>query len=118
MRISPVSTEIGIASASKLCRSIVIKGMEALMVDLTLASERAGVMSAVLASLNASYPGMDWENLANGMPSRVVDTASAALRRCGKQAACSTEMGLDGALARAVADRHESYANSFFEPSR
>ena len=41
MRITPVSTEIGTASATKLCRSIVIKGMEALMVDFTLASEEA-----------------------------------------------------------------------------
>ena len=43
----PVSIGIGTASATKLCRSIVIKGMEALMVDFTLASQRAGVMPAV-----------------------------------------------------------------------
>src|ERR671910_330636 len=64
MAVNPVSREIGVASATKLCRSIVIKGMEALMVDFTLASEKAGVMPAVLASLKASYPGMDWENVA------------------------------------------------------
>ena len=71
MKITPVSPEIGTASATKLCRSIVIKGMEALMVDFTLASEKAGVMPAVMASLKASYPGMDWENLAKVMVSRV-----------------------------------------------
>ena len=71
MTINPVSIGIGTASATKLCRSIVIKGMEALMVDFALASERAGVMPAVLASLGASYPGMDWENLAKTMMSRV-----------------------------------------------
>jgi 3-hydroxyisobutyrate dehydrogenase-like beta-hydroxyacid dehydrogenase len=57
MQITPVSDEVGVASATKLCRSIVIKGMEALMVDLNLAAERAGVLSGVLASLTASYPG-------------------------------------------------------------
>ena len=38
---------IGSAAAVKMCRSIVIKGMEALMVDFTLASKKAGVMLIV-----------------------------------------------------------------------
>jgi 3-hydroxyisobutyrate dehydrogenase-like beta-hydroxyacid dehydrogenase len=110
MRITPVSMEVGTASASKLCRSIVIKGMEALMVDFTLASERAGVMPAVLASLTASYPGMDWENIAKTMPSRV---RRHGIRRAAEMREASrmiAELGLDGSLASAIADRHESFA--------
>lgn len=110
MRIKPVSIEIGTASASKLCRSIVIKGMEALMVDFTLASERAGVMPAVLESLKASYPGMDWENVAKVMMSRVKQHGirrAAEMREASRMIA---ELGLDGSLASAIADRQESYA--------
>lgn len=110
MKITPVGSEIGIASASKLCRSIVIKGMEALMVDFTLASERAGVMPAVLASLTASYPGMDWENIAKTMLSRV---RQHGIRRAAEMREASrmiVELGLDGSLASAIADRHESFA--------
>lgn len=110
MKIKPVSTEIGTASASKLCRSIVIKGMEALMVDFTLASERAGVMPAVLESLKASYPGMDWENVAKVMMSRV---RQHGIRRAAEMREASRmidELGLDGSLASAIADRQESYA--------
>jgi 3-hydroxyisobutyrate dehydrogenase-like beta-hydroxyacid dehydrogenase len=110
MKITPVSTEIGTASATKLCRSIVIKGMEALMVDFSLASERAGVMPAVLASLKASYPGMDWENVAKVMMSRV---RQHGIRRAAEMREASrmiTELGLDGSLASAIADRHESFA--------
>ncbi len=110
MKIKPVSTEIGTASASKLCRSIVIKGMEALMVDFTLASERAGVMPAVLESLKASYPGMDWENVAKVMMSRVKQHG---IRRAAEMREASRmidELGLDGSLANAIADRQESYA--------
>jgi 3-hydroxyisobutyrate dehydrogenase-like beta-hydroxyacid dehydrogenase len=110
MNIKPVSTEIGTASASKLCRSIVIKGMEALMVDFTLASERAGVMPAVLESLKASYPGMDWENVAKVMLSRV---QRHGIRRAAEMREASrmiTELGLDGSLASAIADRQESFA--------
>jgi 3-hydroxyisobutyrate dehydrogenase-like beta-hydroxyacid dehydrogenase len=110
MKITPVSTEIGTASASKLCRSIVIKGMEALMVDFTLASERAGVMPAVLDSLKASYPGMDWENVAKVMLSRVRQHGvrrAAEMREASRMIA---ELGLDGSLASAIADRQESFA--------
>jgi 3-hydroxyisobutyrate dehydrogenase-like beta-hydroxyacid dehydrogenase len=110
MKITPVSTEIGTASATKLCRSIVIKGMEALMVDFTLASERTGVMPAVLASLKASYPGMDWENLAKDMVGRV---SQHGIRRAAEMREASrmvAELGLDGSLASAIADRHESFA--------
>jgi len=112
MRITPVSTGIGTASATKLCRSIVIKGMEALMVDFTLASEKAGVMPAVLASLKASYPGMDWENVAKTMMSRV---GQHGIRRAAEMREASrmiAELGLDGSLASAIADRHESFAKS------
>ncbi len=110
MNITPVSTRIGVASASKLCRSIVIKGMEALMVDFTLASQRAGVMPAALASLKASYPGMDWENVAKIMMSRV---SQHGIRRAAEMREASrmiAELGLDGSLASAIADRHESFA--------
>jgi 3-hydroxyisobutyrate dehydrogenase-like beta-hydroxyacid dehydrogenase len=110
MKITPVSPEIGTASATKLCRSIVIKGMEALMVDFSLASEKAGVMPAVIASLKASYPGMDWENLAKEMMSRV---SQHGIRRAAEMREASrmiNELGLDGSLASAIADRHESFA--------
>jgi len=112
MKITPVSTGIGTASATKLCRSIVIKGMEALMVDFTLASEKAGVMPAVLASLKASYPGMDWENVAKVMMSRVKQHG---IRRAAEMREASRmidEFGLDGSLAKAIADRHESFAKA------
>jgi 3-hydroxyisobutyrate dehydrogenase-like beta-hydroxyacid dehydrogenase len=112
MKITPVSSDIGTASATKLCRSIVIKGMEALMVDFTLASEKAGVMLAVLASLKASYPGMDWESLAKVMMARVEQHG---IRRAAEMREASrmvTELGLDGSLAAAIAQRHESFAKS------
>lgn len=116
MKITPVSPEIGTASATKLCRSIVIKGMEALMVDFTLASEKAGVMPAVLASLKASYPGMDWESVAEVMSSRVKQHG---IRRAAEMREASRmidELGLDGSLAAAIARRHESFAEPKLPP--
>ena len=111
MAITAASPEIGVASATKLCRSIVIKGMEALMVDLNLAAEKAGVLPTVLGSLAASYPGMDWAEIARVMPSRVMRHG---LRRAAEMREVSRmmgEMGLDGSLVEAIAARHESFAD-------
>jgi 3-hydroxyisobutyrate dehydrogenase-like beta-hydroxyacid dehydrogenase len=112
MAIKTASLEIGVASATKLCRSIVIKGMEALMVDLNLAAERAGVLPAVLSSLEASYPGMDWAEVARIMPTRVERHGRRRAQEMREASRMMAEFGLDGSLAVAIADRQESYAAS------
>jgi 3-hydroxyisobutyrate dehydrogenase-like beta-hydroxyacid dehydrogenase len=110
MKIEAVSAEIGVASATKLCRSIVIKGLEAIMVDLNLAAAKAGVMPAVLASLTASYPGMDWAEAARIMPTRVARHGVRRAAEMREAARMLEEMGLSGAFPAAIADRHDSYA--------
>jgi 3-hydroxyisobutyrate dehydrogenase-like beta-hydroxyacid dehydrogenase len=110
MKIEAVSAELGVASATKLCRSIVIKGLEAIMVDLNLAAAEAGVMPAVLASLTASYPGMDWAEAARIMPTRVARHGVRRAAEMREAARMLEEMGLSGAFPAAIADRHESFA--------
>lgn len=51
---------IGDASAIKMIRSVIVKGMEALTAECILAAERAGVADAVLASLDASWKAQGW----------------------------------------------------------
>ena len=92
------------------CRSIVIKGLEALMVDLNLAAEKAGVLPAVLASLTASYPNMDWAQVASVMPCRVERHGRRRAAEMREVSRMMSEHGLDGSLAEAIADRHESFA--------
>ncbi|WP_341487773.1 DUF1932 domain-containing protein [Pararhizobium sp. A13] len=60
MNTKVVGPEIGQASAIKMLRSVMIKGMEALTAECMLAARRAGVEEAVVASLQASDPGFDW----------------------------------------------------------
>ena len=110
MKIDAVSAEIGVASATKLCRSLVIKGLEAIMVDLNLAAEKAGVMAAVLKSLTASYPGMNWAEVARSMPPRVARHGVRRAAEMREAARMLEEMGLSGAFPAAIADRHERYA--------
>ena len=105
-----MSPEIGVASATKLCRSIVVKGLEALMVDLNLAAEKTGVLPAVLASLTASYPEMDWAQVASVMPRRVKQHGRRRAAEMREVSRMMSEYGLDGSLAEAIAQRHESFA--------
>ena len=51
---------VGTASAIKMVRSIMVKGMEALFAECTLAGRLAGVDQQVFASLEASTPGYQW----------------------------------------------------------
>ncbi|MDH7971528.1 DUF1932 domain-containing protein [Sphingomonas sp. AR_OL41] len=58
LRIVP--GDIGAASSIKMIRSVMVKGIEALSAECVLAAEAAGVREAVIASLDASWPGADW----------------------------------------------------------
>ena len=60
MDLRAVGAETGRASAIKMLRSVVVKGLEALSAEMALAAIRAGVEDEVIASLDASYPGFDW----------------------------------------------------------
>ncbi|KAB8306937.1 NAD(P)-dependent oxidoreductase [Rouxiella chamberiensis] len=54
------STTVGEASAIKMCRSVMIKGLEALTAECLSAARQYGVEKEVLASLHASFPSLGW----------------------------------------------------------
>lgn len=55
---------VGTASMRKMLRSVMIKGMEALVLECLVAARKAGVEGETLASLEASFPGFGWEERA------------------------------------------------------
>jgi len=56
--------ELGVASAVKMCRQLMIKGLEAMVIESFTTARAYGVEDAVLASLNETFPGIDWEKQA------------------------------------------------------
>lgn len=60
-----VGDEVGRASAIKLVRSIMVKGIEALTAEMMLAAHLAGVTGEVLASLDASDRQLNWAQRAD-----------------------------------------------------
>ena len=110
MNIRPVSEEIGKASAMKLCRSIMIKGIEALIIDCAAASRAWDVQDEVYASLTQTFPSIDWPKLAEIMSARVKrhgKRRAAEMREAGDMMA---DLGFDSGLCRAIADRHDAHA--------
>jgi len=55
------SDRLGVASATKMCRSVLIKGLEAMVIESFTTARHYGVEDAVLASLHETFPGIDWE---------------------------------------------------------
>jgi 3-hydroxyisobutyrate dehydrogenase-like beta-hydroxyacid dehydrogenase len=107
MNVKAVTTEPGRASAMKLCRSIMIKGIEALIVDCAAASAKWGVQDEVFASLNASFPGTDFADLAKYMAQRVNEHGVRRAAEMREAAMMLDDLGMDGSLSRAVADAQD-----------
>lgn len=55
-----IAGDIGAASAVKMLRSVMVKGIEALCAECALAADAAGVLDEVVASLDASPPPPGW----------------------------------------------------------
>src|SRR4051812_3645343 len=67
-----VSESLGVASAIKMCRSVIIKGLEAMVIESFTTARKHGVESRVLESLKETFPGLDWEKQGAYFFSRVV----------------------------------------------
>jgi 3-hydroxyisobutyrate dehydrogenase-like beta-hydroxyacid dehydrogenase len=63
MTVDVAGDAVGEAAAIKMVRSVMVKGLEALTLECFLAARRAGVEDQIVASLTASYPGLDWPRL-------------------------------------------------------
>jgi 3-hydroxyisobutyrate dehydrogenase-like beta-hydroxyacid dehydrogenase len=110
MNVTPVATEIGRASATKLCRSIMVKGIEALILDCAEAAREHGVEEDVWSSLAATFPGIDWPALAVTMAERVRRHGVRRAEEMREAGVMLRELDADPALCAAVADAHERFA--------
>ena len=101
------SDAIGVASAVKMCRSVVIKGLEALLTESLVSARHYGVEADVLASLNATFPNEDWETLAAYMIGRAMQHGRRRAEEMREVALTLEEAGLSPALSRATAERQD-----------
>jgi 3-hydroxyisobutyrate dehydrogenase-like beta-hydroxyacid dehydrogenase len=107
MNMTPVSTEPGRASAMKLCRSIMIKGIEALIVDCAASAKAWGVEKEVFGSLQETWPSIDFAELANYMGQRVRQHGIRRAAEMREAAMMVADLGRNEGLCKAVADAQE-----------
>jgi 3-hydroxyisobutyrate dehydrogenase-like beta-hydroxyacid dehydrogenase len=107
MRCDVLSAPVGTAAAVKMCRSIVVKGLEALMCECVLGASRYGAGAPVFASLNESFPGLDWQKLADYMVGRVVLHGERRAREMEEVAETLRAIGIEPIMAEATARRQD-----------
>jgi len=108
MAATAVSESVGVASAVKMCRSVMIKGIEALAVECLFAAHRYGAEEAVLASLDATYPQMGWrEKLPDYLVSRVAEHGRRRAEEMREVAQTLRDVGVDPMMAEATAERQD-----------
>jgi 3-hydroxyisobutyrate dehydrogenase-like beta-hydroxyacid dehydrogenase len=107
MRIEVAGPGVGTAAATKMFRSIMIKGMEALITECVLGAGRYGAEQGVFASLAESYPGIDWPALADYMIGRVVEHGERRAREMEEVAETLASIGIEPIMAAATARRQE-----------
>lgn len=105
MRLEVVQGQVGTAAAVKMCRSIVVKGLEALMLECVLGADRFNADDRVFASLNESFPGIDWKKLADYMISRIVIHGERRAHEMEEVAETLRAIGIDPIMAEATARR-------------
>lgn len=94
----------GAASAAKMCRSIVMKGIEAIVVESMLAARAWNVDDLVLASLGETYPGIEWPERAGYLFTRVMGHGRRRAEELREAAEVVREAGQAGTMAAAIAD--------------
>ena len=101
------SERIGQAAATKLCRSVMIKGVEALLTESMLAARHYGVEQVVLDSLSDLLPLPDWNATAQYMISRSLEHGARRAEEMREAARTVEEAGVAGLMSRAIADRQD-----------
>jgi 3-hydroxyisobutyrate dehydrogenase-like beta-hydroxyacid dehydrogenase len=99
------STELGIASAVKMCRSVMIKGFEAMVIESFTTARAYGVEDAVLASLKETFPGIDWEKQGAYFFQRVIEHGRRRAEEVREVAETVREIGLVPWSAEGTAER-------------
>lgn len=102
--------EVGRASAIKMIRSVMVKGIEALTAEMMLAAEAAGVADEVLASLDASEKAIPWRERAGYNLERM--TTHGARRAAEMEEAAKTllSLGVEPVMTEATVRRQREMA--------
>jgi 3-hydroxyisobutyrate dehydrogenase-like beta-hydroxyacid dehydrogenase len=111
MDAKAVSDKLGVASAIKMCRSVMIKGLEALVIESYTTARAYGVEDHVLPTLQETFPSIDWNRQGAYFFSRVVEHGKRRAEEMRESANTVKEAGFDPFMAAAIADKQQWVAD-------
>jgi 3-hydroxyisobutyrate dehydrogenase-like beta-hydroxyacid dehydrogenase len=100
-----VSAKVGDASAIKMIRSVIVKGIEALTAEALLAADAAGVTDEVLMSLDAGERPQSWTDQAGYNLERMMVHGLRRAEEMDEAARTLKALGVDPLLTRGTAIR-------------
>jgi 3-hydroxyisobutyrate dehydrogenase-like beta-hydroxyacid dehydrogenase len=106
-----VSEQLGVASAIKMCRSVMIKGLEALVTESYATARQYGVEDHVLPTLVETFPSIDWTKQGAYFFSRVVQHGKRRAEEMREAANTVREAGFAPLMATAIADKQQWVAD-------
>ncbi len=106
-----VSQALGAASTTKLLRSILIKGMETLFAESMESAGKVGMQDEVVASLQATYPGLDWQKVAGYQLSRATMHATRRAAEMREAQALVQQLGVEPIMATAIAEKQQDLSD-------
>lgn len=116
MNPTALSDQIGVASAVKMCRSVLIKGLEALTIECLFAARQYGAENEVLESLASTYPDMGWKDrLPDYLVSRVAEHGERRAAELREVVQTLQEVAVEPIMALAAAHRQEQLVRGIAE---
>jgi 3-hydroxyisobutyrate dehydrogenase-like beta-hydroxyacid dehydrogenase len=106
-----VSDKLGVASAIKMSRSVMIKGLEALVIESYVNARAYGVEDYVLPTLQETFPSIDWSQQGAYFFSRVVQHGKRRAEEMREAANSVREAGFDPLMTSAIADKQQWIAD-------
>lgn len=111
MNATVVSERLGVASAIKMSRSVMIKGLEALVIESYATARQYGVEEHVLPTLQETFPSIDWSRQGAYFFSRVVQHGKRRAEEMREAANTVREAGFEPFMASATADKQQWVAD-------
>ncbi len=105
------SSDLGVASATKMARSVMIKGMEAMVIESFTTARHYGVEDRLIASLAETFPGIDWEQQATYFFQRVIQHGRRRAEEVREVAVTVADAGLHPWSANGTAFRQDWVAD-------
>ena len=107
-----VGSEVGRASAIKMIRSVMVKGIEALTWECAAAAERAGVFDEVMASLDASEKQIPWAQKVAYNRERMETHGVRRAAEMEESAKTLLDLGIEPVMTRGTVARQREAAES------